>query len=103
MKNKSNNPFHLLKKKSPRIWAVVVFPIFVITTLLLVPLIYVYEIIADIPRIGRNLYQDVKSTFKVQNNELKRRVPPVWKNLYKSFVLNKDIYCDNENKTYGNI
>ena len=103
MKNKNNNPFHLLKKKSPRIWAVVVFPFFVITTMLLVPLVYVYEIIADIPRVSRNLYEDVKSMFRVNNSELKGVVPAAWKNLYKAFVLNKDIDCDNESKTNGNI
>ena len=94
-KENSRNPFHILKKKSPRIWAVVVFPILVIVTLFLVPLIYAYVLMVDIPIVVKNLWEDVKLMFRVQNNDVKRRLLPVWKDLYKSFVVNKDMDCDN--------
>jgi len=93
-KENSKNPFHMLKKKSPRAWAIVTFPLFLITTLVLVPLVYVYEIIVDIPRVAGNLWEDIKSMFRNNNNEFKRIVPAAWKSLYKAFVLNKDINRD---------
>ena len=44
---------------SPRLWALSIFPIILIVTIVGLPISYVADICADVPRVVRNLLSDV--------------------------------------------
>lgn len=96
--NKSKNPFHILKTKSPRAWAVVVFPFFLLITVIFVPLVYLYEVIVDVPRIVGNLWDDFTFTLSANNRKMCEVVGFGWNNLYTAFMLNKDVNNEKEEK-----
>ena len=45
--------------RSPRLWALSIFPIILIVTIVGLPISYVADICADVPRVVRNLLSDV--------------------------------------------
>ena len=46
---------------SPRLWALSIFPIILVCTIDLLPISYVADICADVPRVVSNLLNDVSS------------------------------------------
>lgn len=50
-------------KNHPRLWAIVMFVPMLLITLVIVPIVYLIEVVRDIPRVVSNLWSDLCSMF----------------------------------------
>ena len=58
--NRVKTFFQQFHKRSPRGWAISVFPVFCLLTVVGLPIDVMIQIAMELPRIIRNLYSDVK-------------------------------------------
>ena len=57
------NPLCVLHDRHPRIWCVTIFIPMVLITIIIVPIVFLYEGIADTPRMLSNLWSDIRGCF----------------------------------------
>lgn len=59
MKIRLRNPIYVIQEKSPRLYVIVVSPIFLLLFLTLIPLVVVIDYVRDLRRIFGNLFRDL--------------------------------------------
>lgn len=57
-----SNPFKILHERHPRTWCIATFVPMVIITCF-APVVFLYTVIIDIPRIMSNLWDDIKGCY----------------------------------------
>lgn len=73
------NPLHVLHDSHPRIWCITIFVPMVVITIVAVPMVFLFEIIVDIPRIWSNFWSDIKGLFHRNTRICKEVVSGAWK------------------------
>ena len=68
---------------SPRLWALSVFPIILIVTIVGLPISYVADICADVPRVIKNLRSDVSSWGKCFFKRAAKNYVLAWKAIWR--------------------
>lgn len=74
-----SNPFQLLHDSHPRIWCITIFVPMVVITIVAVPMVFLFEIIVDIPRILSNFWSDIRGLWYRQMRYCKDVVGGAWK------------------------
>lgn len=74
-----SNPFKILHDSHPRIWCVTIFVPMVVITIVAVPVVFLFEIIMDIPWILSNFWSDIKASFHHTTRTCKYVVGGAWK------------------------
>ena len=69
---------------SPRLWALSIFPIILIITIVGLPISYVSDICADVPRVVSNLLNDVRSWGKRFFKRAAKNYVLAWKAFWRA-------------------
>lgn len=69
---------------SPRLWALSIFPIILVCTIVLLPISYVADICADVPRVVSNLLNDVRSWGKRFFKRAAKNYVTAWKVFWRA-------------------
>lgn len=83
------NPIHVLQDRHPRIWCVTIFVPMVVITIVAVPMVFLFEFIADTPRICSNLWDDVRGFWYTNKIFCKQVVGDAWKSWANAAALAK--------------
>ena len=75
------NPFHVLHENFPRIWSLVVLPFLIAITLILAPMVFLYEIVCGFVEVLKKVSKDAAK-------ELKRP----WYCWFASLIYGKKIF-----------
>ena len=80
MKMKRKNSFMgRFHRDSPRLWALSIFPVVLILTVIGLPIAFVVSVCKDIPRIWSNFYGDVKGCIRDSWCDNSRPLATSWK------------------------
>ncbi len=80
MKMKRKNSFMgRFHRDSPRLWALSIFPVVLILTVIGLPIAYTVSVCKDIPRILRNLYGDVRGCLIYNWKDDSKLIATAWK------------------------
>ena len=72
------NPLQVLHESHPRIWSITIFVPMVVITIVGVPMVFLYEVIVDIPKILSNFWSDIKGLFHRNTRICKDVVGGAW-------------------------